>query len=149
MTTSTSIEQHQLCTFYLDKFFFGIGVEKVQEIVRYQKITRVPLAPPEVRGLMNLRNQIVTAIDLRDRLDLPEYRGDMLPINVVVKIDEEMISLLVDDVGDVLEVSQEQFESSPETLTGKVSKLIRGAYKLEERLLLILDVEKVVDLTGY
>ncbi|MDJ0718021.1 MAG: chemotaxis protein CheW [Prochloraceae cyanobacterium] len=149
MQESTLIKQHQFCTFFLEELFFGIEVEKVQEIIRYQQITRVPLPPPEVGGLINLRSQIVTAIDLRRRLDLPEYSGESLPLNVVVKIEEEIISLLVDEVGDVLDVSDDRFESPPDTLTGKIRQLIRGAYKLENCLLLILDVEKTVDLTAF
>ena len=140
-------DEYQFCTFFLDRLFFGIEVEKVQEIIRYQNITSVPLALPEVGGLINLRSQIVTAIDLRRRLDLPQLNSEQLPINVVVRVNEETISLLVDDVGDVLDVPDDCFESSPETLTGKVRELIRGAYKLENQLLLILDVEKVVDIS--
>ena len=141
-------DELQLCTFFLDQFFFGIEAEKVQEIVRYQHITPVPLAPLEVRGLINLRSKILIAIDMRRRLDLPVLNGDRLPLNLVVRVDEENISLLVDDVGDVLDVSDDWFEPTPETLTGKVRQLIRGAYKLEDRLLLILDIEKVVDLSS-
>ena len=148
MEQSTLTNENQFCTFFLDELFFGIEVEEVQEIIRYQEITHVPLASPEVGGLINLRSQIVTAIDLRRRLNLPEKTAGKLPLNVVVKLGEETISLLVDDVGDVLEVSEDNFEPPPETLTGKIRKLIRGAYKLENRLLLILDVEKVVDLTA-
>ncbi len=139
-------DKRQFCTFFLDRFFFGIAAEKVQEIVRYQNITFVPLAPVEVRGLINLRSQIAIAIDLRRRLDLPNLNGERLPLNLVVRVAGDNISLLVDDVGDVLDVSEDWFEPTPETLTGKVKELIRGAYKLEDRLLLFLDVEKVVDL---
>ena len=141
-------DKRQFCTFFLDRFFFGIAAEKVQEIVRYQNITFVPLAPVEVRGLINLRSQIAIAIDLRLRLDLPPLNDDRLPLNLVVRVDGDNISLLVDDVGDVLDVSDDWFEPTPETLTGKVRELILGAYKLENRLLLILDVEKVVDLNS-
>ncbi len=141
-------DKRQFCTFFLDRFFFGIAAEKVQEIVRYQNITFVPLAPVEVRGLINLRSQIAIAIDLRLRLDLPPLNDDLLPLNLVVRVDGDNISLLVDDVGDVLDVSDDWFEPTPETLTGKVRELILGAYKLENRLLLILDVEKVVDLNS-
>ncbi|MDJ0727640.1 MAG: chemotaxis protein CheW [Prochloraceae cyanobacterium] len=141
-------DKRQFCTFFLDRFFFGIAAEKVQEIVRYQNITFVPLAPVEVRGLINLRSQIAIAIDLRLRLDLPPLNDDRLPLNLVVRVDGDNISLLVDDVGDVLDVSDDWFEPVPETLTGKVRELILGAYKLENRLLLILDVEKVVDLNS-
>ncbi len=142
------VDEHQFCTFFLDRLFFGIEVDKVQEIIRYQDITSVPLAPSEVGGLINLRSQIVTAIDLRRRLNLPQLNSEQLPLNVVVRVDGETTSLLVDDVGDVLDVPDDCFETPPETLTGKVRSLIRGAYKLEKQLLLILDVEKVVDVVS-
>ncbi len=140
-------EEHQFCTFFLDKLFFGIEVEKVQEIIRYQDITSVPLAPSEVGGLINLRSQIVTAINLRRCFNFSELNSNKLPLNVVVRVEGETISLLVDDVGDILNVPNDCFESSPETLTGRVRELIRGTYKLENQLLLILDVKKVVDIT--
>lgn len=118
--TLTTNQENQFCTFYLEKLFFGIEVEKVQEIIRYQKITHVPLSSNEVAGLINLRSQIVTAIDLRRRLNLPDNKMDKIPLNVVVRFGDETISLLVDDVGDVLDVSEENFEPPPETLTGKL-----------------------------
>ncbi|MGD1713652.1 chemotaxis protein CheW [Dapis sp. BLCC M172] len=145
--TIKATQENQFCTFYLEKLFFGIEVEKVQEIIRYQKITHVPLSSPEVAGLINLRSQIVTAIDLRRRLNLIDNKMEKLPLNVVVRFEDETISLLVDEVGDVIDVSQDNFEPPPETLRGKVRELIRGAYKLEKQLLLILDVEKVVDMS--
>lgn len=148
MKLSNLAKENQFCTFFLEHLFFGIEVEKVQEIIRYQNITAVPLAPPEVGGLINLRSQIVTAIDLRHRLNLPQLSSDQLPLNVVVRVEGETISLLVDDVGDVLDVPEDSFETPPETLTGEVRALIRGAYKLENQLLLILDVEKIVDLSS-
>src|SRR5438128_7203570 len=96
---------------------------------------RVPLAPPVGRGLLNLRGQIVTAIDLRRRLELPERPAEQLPINVVVHTDDGAVSLLVDEIGDVLEVPENLFERPPETLRGAARELIRGAYKLAGRLL--------------
>jgi purine-binding chemotaxis protein CheW len=135
----------QLCTFFVDNIFFGIEVEKVQEIIRYQEMTRVPLAPSVVGGLINLRGQIVTAIDLRRRLDLSDRPIEQLPLNVIVRSGDETTSLLVDDIGDVLEVDRDDFETPPDTFTSKVRPLIRGAYKLKGQLLLFLDVEKVVD----
>lgn len=145
ITAPTMADQQQCCTFFLDQLFFGIEVKAVQEIVRYQDITPVPLAPVEIGGLINLRGQIVTAVDLRRRLALPSRPADQLPLNIVVYTNGETISLLVDAIGDVLEVSQEDFEPPPETLTGRIRPLIRGTYKLEDGLLLILDVEKAVD----
>src|SRR5262249_50700755 len=111
-------DDHQYCTFFVDGHYFGLDVRKVQEIIRYQEMTSVPLAPPEVRGLINLRGQIVTAIDLRRRLELHERRADELPVNVIVHTDDGAVSLLVDEIGDVLEVSEKAFERPPETLQG-------------------------------
>jgi purine-binding chemotaxis protein CheW len=138
----------QYCTFFVDGHYFGLDVRKVQEIIRYQEMTRVPLAPPVVRGLINLRGQIVTAIDLRRRLELHDRPGDELPVNVVVHTDDGAVSLLVDEIGDVLEVPEKAFERPPETLQGPARELIRGAYKLEDRLLLILELEQTVNLTA-
>src|SRR5262245_33457779 len=107
-------------------------------------MTRVPLAPPVVRGLINLRGQIVTAIDLRRRLQLSERPAEQPPMNVVIRTDNEAVSLLVDEIGDVREVDEETFERPPETLKGVARELIRGAYKLKDRLLLVLDTEKAV-----
>jgi purine-binding chemotaxis protein CheW len=137
---------NQYCTFQLDNLFFGVEVQKVQEVIRYQEMTRVPLASPVVRGLINLRGQIVTAIDLRCRLELKPLPEGRLPMNVVVRTDDGPISLLVDEIGDVLEVNASTFERPPETLKGEARELIRGAYKLKDRLLLTLDTERVVEM---
>ncbi|NBO91512.1 MAG: chemotaxis protein CheW [Planctomycetia bacterium] len=139
---------NQFCTFYVSGQYFGLEVLHVQEIIRYQEMTRVPLAPSTIRGLINLRGQIVTAIDLRRRLELPDRPADQLPVNVVVRTDEGAVSLLVDEIGDVLEVDPHQFERPPETLKGSSRELIRGAYKLDKQLLMILDTERAVNVTG-
>src|SRR5262245_2110104 len=139
---------HQYCTFTVDGHYFGVDVLRVQEIIRYQEMTRVPLAPPVVRGLINLRGQIVTALDLRRRLDLRPRPADQLPVNVVVQSDDGAVSLLVDEIGDVLEVADGLFEPPPETLRGPARELIRGAYKLNDRLLLLLDTDKVLQTGG-
>jgi len=138
----------QFATFYLDKLLFGVEVEKVQEVIRYQEMTRVPLAASGVTGLINLRGQIVTALDLRRRLEMPQREGERLPMNVVVRTGEEAVSLLVDEIGDVLEVEDQTFEAPPETLQGVARELIRGAYKLKDRLLLVLDTEKTVNIAA-
>jgi purine-binding chemotaxis protein CheW len=139
--------ERQYCTFFVNGHYFGVDVRTVQEVIRYQEMARVPLAPPVVRGLMNLRGQIVPAIDLRRRLKLSERPAALVPINVVVQTDDGAISLLVDEIGDVLEVPETAFERPPETLQGPARELIHGAYKLKERLLLILDTAKALDLT--
>ncbi|WP_162670136.1 chemotaxis protein CheW [Gemmata massiliana] len=137
-------ESHQFCTFYLDGHYFGVDVLGVQEVIRYQEMTRVPLAPPVVRGLINLRGRIVTAIDLRRRLELPDGPLDQCPVNIVIPTTDGAVSLLVDEIGDVLNVAGAPFEPVPETLVSTARELIRGAYQLDERLLLILDTARVI-----
>ena len=139
---------HQYCTFFVNGHYFGVDVLKVQEIIRYQEMTRVPLAHSVVRGLINLRGQIVTAIDLRRRLEFADRTADQLPVNVVVQTDDGAVSLLVDEIGDVLHVPAAAFERPPETLRGAARELIQGAYKLHDRLLLVLDTDKVLQLGG-
>lgn len=138
----------QYCTFHLDDLFFGVEVHNVQEVIRYQEMTHVPLAASAVQGLINLRGQIVTAIDLRSRLELSPRPNGQLPMNVVVRTDDGPISLLVDEIGDVLEMAEEAFERPPETLRGMARELIVGAFKLKGRLLLTLDTDKVVRFQG-
>ncbi|QVL33558.1 chemotaxis protein CheW [Telmatocola sphagniphila] len=137
-------DESQFCTFRVGDLYLGVDVMRVQEIIRYQEVTPVPLAHPVVRGLINLRGQIVTAIDLRRRLDLPAKKNEDSEVNVVVQTEDGAISLLVDEIGDVLTVSSEDFERPPESLRESARELIRGTYKLPEKLLLILDVEQAV-----
>ena len=137
-------DNQQFCTFFLNDLFFGVEVEKVQEVIRFQETTRVPLAPRVVGGLINLRGQIVTALDLRRRLQLPDRSERDVPMNVVIRTDEGALSLLVDEIGDVVEVQQSDFEKVPDTLSGTARELIRGAFKLKEHLLLLLDTDRAV-----
>lgn len=139
-------DSKKFATFFLNGLFFGIEVLKVQEVIRYQEMTRVPLAPRMIEGLINLRGRIVTAIDLRRRLEMPPRAAGELPMNVVISSDDGAVSLLVDEIGDVVEVQDDIYERPPETLNGAARELIRGVYKLKERLLLILDTEKAVGL---
>jgi len=140
-------ESVQLSTFFLDGLFFGVEVMRVQEVIRCQEMTRVPLAPRVVSGLINLRGQIVIAIDLRRRLELAERPREALPTNVVVRTEDGVVSLLVDAIGDVVEVDSGSFERPPDTLAGVARELISGAYKLPDRLLLVLDADRAVDLS--
>jgi purine-binding chemotaxis protein CheW len=134
---------HQYCTFYLDGLLFGIESQKIQEVIRSLELTSVPLAPPMVSGLMNLRGQIVAALDLRQRLQLPARAPDAVPMCVVARTTDGVVSLLVDDIGDVVEVEEKMFERSPETLPAGVRQLIRGVYKLERQLLHVMETEEV------
>ena len=136
--------EKQICTFYLDKYCFGIDVLEVQEVFRYEEMTKVSLAPADISGLINLRGQIITAINLRLRLGMEPRPADVMPMNVVVQSQGEVVSLLVDQIGDVMEISEDLYEQAPENIQGAMKELITGVYKLEDRLLLILDTKKVV-----
>ena len=140
--------QKLYCTFFLDDLFLGIDVLKVQEILLYQEMTRIPLADPVISGLINLRGQVVTAMDLRLRLGLTERSSEQLPMNVIVQNHGDTVSLLVDEIGDVVEVEDDAFEPPPETIKGTIRKLIDGVYKLDGRLLLVMDAERTMDLSA-
>lgn len=138
--------ERQYCTFVLGDLFLGIEVLQVQEVIRPQAVTRVPLGPKAVRGLINLRGQIVTAIELRERLGLPPRPATQDAMNVVVRTDEGAVSLLVDEIGDVIEVEDDQREVLPETLPPAARGLILGVYKLPSQLMLVLDLNAVLGL---
>jgi purine-binding chemotaxis protein CheW len=136
----------QLCTFRVDSLFLGVAVTDVQEVLRYQQMTSVPLAPLAIQGLINLRGRIVPAIDLRRCLRLGERPEGSRPMNVVLRRDEGACSLLVDEICDVVVAQAHSFEAPPENLTAEARGLISGVYKLEHELLLILDVPAVLSL---
>ncbi len=140
--------QKLYCTFFLDDLFLGIDVLKVQEILLYQEMTPVPLAHPVISGLINLRGQVVTAMDLRLRLGLTERDPEQLPMNVIVQTKGDTVSLLVDEIGDVVEVDDSAFEPPPETIKGTIRNLIDGVYKLNDQLLLVVDAERTMDLSA-
>ena len=137
----------QFCTFFVKDEFFGVPVQQVQEVIRYQEMTRVPLVSHVIRGLINLRGQIVMAVDLRRRLGLEDRPESQLPLNVVVRTEDGAVSFLVDEIGDVLEVAEEKFERPPETLQGQARDMVRGVYKLQDRLMLVLDTQRVMSET--
>ena len=136
----------QFCTFYLDKLLFGVELKGVQEVIRSLDMTKVPLAPSVVSGLINLRGQIVTAVDLRRRLELEPRAAGVLAMNVVVRSEDGAVSLLVDEIGDVVEVEETTFERPPET-RGTVRAMILGVHKLNDRLMHVLDIEKACQMT--
>ncbi|MBI2688862.1 MAG: chemotaxis protein CheW [Acidobacteria bacterium] len=143
---STADSNRHLATFFMKNLYFGIEVHKVQEVLRAQEMTCVPLAPGVLRGLINLRGQIVAAIDMRERLALPARPGGQEPMNMIVRAEDGAVSLLVDEIGDVIQVAAGSYESVPETLSADWKVLVEGVYKLDGRLLLVLDTEKTLQL---
>ena len=139
-------ERKQFCTFFLERKMFGIDVLNIQEVMRFQETTDVPLAPPVIRGLLNLRGSIVSTIDLRHRFGMSRLGADDSPINIVTQTGTGLASFLVDRIGEVIEVDEATFEMPPETLGGETRHLIEGVYKLESGLLLVVNVERAADL---
>jgi purine-binding chemotaxis protein CheW len=133
-----------LCTFDVSALFIGIEISRIQEIMGRQPVTPVPLASSAILGLMSLRGQIVPVISLADRLGMPQLADDVEAFNVLIRTPDGPVSLLVDRVGDVVEVSPQSFEPAPDTLRSSLRPLIRGAYKLERRLLLALDAAAAI-----
>jgi purine-binding chemotaxis protein CheW len=138
----------QYCTFFLDDLYLAVEARRVHEVLRSQEPTEVPLADPALRGLINLRGHIVPVVDLRVRLGMPTPAEGSSRINVLIRTAHGPVSLLVDRVGDVQELARRDFEDVPETLQGPARQLIRGAFKLADRLLLSLDADRAVDVTG-
>jgi len=138
-------ELKQYCTFYLGAALFGVEVMRVQEVIRHQEMTEIPLAPAAVRGLINLRGSIVSCIDLRARFGMQPAPEGVLASNVVTQTAGGLVSLQVDRIGDVVEVTDDSLERPPETLKGGARKLIQSVYKLNGSLLRSLNVEHVLD----
>lgn len=136
----------QYCTFFLNKIYFGIDVLQVQEVIRFTEITPVPLAPLDILGLINLRGKIVTIIDIKSRLEMNHTNNLNLEnnYNIILNNNSELVSLTVDEIGDVVEVTESEFEPAPATLKGKIRSLLHGAYKIQDKFLLIIDVDKLL-----
>lgn len=136
----------QFATFHVGGLYFGVDVVKVQEVLCSQPMTHVPQAHGVVRGLINLRGQIVTAIDMRRRLGLEPLPDGEAPMNVVLRSEEGAVSLLVDDIGDVVEVPALDCDAPPPNLAPASRELIETVFPLADRLLLVLACERAVEL---
>jgi purine-binding chemotaxis protein CheW len=137
-----SAECHQFSTFTVDQHLYGIDVIRVQEVVRSMPMTPIPLAPPFVRGLINLRGQVTTAIGIRELFEIPSAPPEH-SINVVCRIDGILLSLQVDEIGDVIEVPKSEFEHTPQTVPHTFRKFMEGVYKVPNSLLSVISIDKI------
>ena len=135
----------QYATFEVADQLFGVEVEQVQEVLSFSEYTSVPLAPPAVGGLFNLRGQVIAAVDLRVQLGLARQALEGPVMNVILRGDGEPVSLLVDRIGEVVDLDDDTFEPPPDTLSGPTRELVVGTFKLDGRLMLALDVHQAVD----
>jgi purine-binding chemotaxis protein CheW len=133
------------CSFSLGGRWFGLPVERVREVIRHPVVTPVPLAPPVVAGLINLRGEVLLALDLRSRLGVGTAKPERPSVDLVFLGKEGTLSLLADEVGPVLELRDEDFEAIPETVPASLRNLLRGTYKMADRLLLVLDPDKAAE----
>ena len=125
---------------------FGLPIERVQDVFKPARITRVPLSGPEIAGVLNLRGRIVTAIDLRSRLDLPAQQAGQAPMAIGIEVKGESFGLLVDAVGEVLKLSDADREPNPVNLDRKLGAVSAGVYRLDGQLMVVLDIDRVLDL---
>lgn len=123
---------------------FGIPIMQIQDVLRQQPVTKVPLSPPEIAGSLNLRGRIVTAIDVRKRLGIEASSNEGKGMSVVVEHENELYSLIIDSVGDVMKLSDADFENNPATLDPTWRNVSMGIYQLENELLVILDIPKLI-----
>lgn len=137
-------EPRQYSTFFVGGLYFGMDVLDVQEVLKHQEMTPVPKAHGVISGLINLRGQIVTAFDMRRRLGFAPANSEKPPMNFVIRTEDGAVSLLVDEIGDVIEVRQEDFELPPKTVSEVAREIIEGVYKLEGHLLLVLSTKRVL-----
>lgn len=135
-------------TVMLDGQLFGLPISRVQDVFMPDRLTRVPLAPPEIAGVLNLRGRIVTAVDLRLRLGLAPRTDDRPPMAVGIELKGESYGLLIDSVGEVMKLSNGTREANPVNLDVRLARVSAGVHRLEGQLLVILDVDRVLDMTA-
>lgn len=138
-------EDVQLCGFKIGGGLYAVPVLEVQEVIRPQKLTPIPLAPDYVDGLINLRGQIVTAINMRNLFKLQGARPENY-MNIIVRHDDNLYALVVDEILDVMHVPTKSFESTPDTLDVHIRSYISGVFKLQKKLLILLNLNKIINL---
>ena len=137
-------EDLQFCSFIVNKLLLGADVQKVQEVVRGLEITTVPSAPWAVRGLVNLRGQVIEAIDIRRCLGIADSAPEQKPFHLIFRTPDGPVSLLVDDMGSVIEIGADSASVAPQTLQGRMREIVSVVYRLSNRLLLVLDMERLL-----
>lgn len=138
--------ENQYVSFWVDGQLLGVPVNSVQEVLNPQSIARTPKSRSEIAGLVNLRGQIVTALDLRRRLGLPPFESEQGSMNVVIRKNNERFSFLVDEVGDVINVSRDLMKPVPQTLDARWREVTVGVFRLDERLFVILNIDAILSM---
>jgi purine-binding chemotaxis protein CheW len=146
-TGASSPDGHaDFVTVFIGEQLFGIPIGRVQDVFKPQRVTRVPLSHPDIAGVLNLRGRIVTAIDCRSRLGMAPQPGGGLRMAVGIEHQSESYGLVIDKVGEVLSLAPSQFEANPVNLDPKWRGVSKGVYRLDGKLLVVLDVASLLDL---
>jgi len=127
---------------------FGLPIAQVEDVFMPDAITEVPLSNPEVAGVLNLRGRIVTAIDMRKRLGLGPRENGRVPMAVGIEYNQESYGLIIDKVGEVLRLGPSTYEKNPANLDIRWSSISEGVHRLEGQLLMLLDVDRILDVNG-
>lgn len=143
--SASATDFREYVTFHIGGQLFGIGVLRVQDVLNHCRTARIPLAPPEIAGSLNLRGRIVTALDVRLRIGLPPREPGKSGMSIVVDHHGELYSLIVDTVGEVLPLDPATFERSPPTIDPRLRDYADGIFRLEKQLLVVLDVDRLLD----
>jgi purine-binding chemotaxis protein CheW len=144
-TENTDSNFIEYVTVTIEDQLFGLPIARVQDVFVPDRLTEVPLAPPEIAGVLNLRGRIVTAIDMRRRLGLAHRDGKVPAIAVGIELKGESYGLLIDAVGEVLKLPKDNCESKPVNLDERLAEVMSGVYRLDGQLLVVLDVDRVFD----
>ncbi len=125
---------------------FGLPIARVQDVFMPERVSRVPLAPGDVAGILNLRGRIITAIDMRLRLGLPPRDACSVPMAIGVDLRGESYGLLIDSIGEVLKLADDDFELKPVNLDARMAKMAAGVHRLDQQLMVVLDVDRVLQI---
>jgi purine-binding chemotaxis protein CheW len=145
---NTSEQFTEYVTVTIGDQLFGLPIARVQDVFVPERLTRVPLSPPEIAGVLNLRGRIVTAIDMRRRLDLTKRVEGQPVMAIGIDMRNESYGLLVDAVGEVLKFPNNACEAKPANLDARLGRVASGVIRLEDQLLVVLDVDRVLDMTN-
>jgi purine-binding chemotaxis protein CheW len=143
--SNTAAAADEFLSFTLGEEHYGVDILKVQEIRGYDAVTRLPDAPDYIKGVINLRGTIVPVIDLRLKLRLKEARYDAFTVMIVLNVDDRVVGIVVDSVSDVIPLSQEQIRPTPEFGANVDTRFISGIGTVEDRMLILLDIETLID----
>lgn len=147
---NTNAEEHltEFVTVTISNHLFGLPISRVQDVFVPERLTRVPLAPPDVAGILNLRGRVMTVIEMRSRLDLGTRQPGQPVMAIGIEFKGESYGLLVDSVGEVMQLQSGARETNPTNLDPRLARVASGIYRLEGQLMVVLDVDRVLDINN-